>query len=200
MVTDSTTISLPPPPTDKPDALYEFVDGEWKETPRMGALAGFLASILVSELNAFARSKRRGFAVTEVLFRLHPNGPARRPDVAFVASDRSPFTAPEMDDPPAFDVVPNLAVEVVSPSNGFDEVIAKIRDYFFAGVQLVWVVIPRQRQVYAYESPEQVRILSEKHELDGGAMLPGFRLPLADLFTVPVSPPPEGGPGKEGAP
>lgn len=194
------TMRLPAPPVDKPDSLYEFIDGEWKETPRMGALAGFLASILVSELNAFARPKRSGFAVSEVLFRLAPEGPARRPDVAFVTADRSPFSTPLLEDPPAFDVVPNLAVEVVSPTNGFDEVIAKIRDYFFAGVQLVWVIIPSQRQVYAYESPEQVRILSEKHELDGGTVLPGFRLPLADLFAVPASPTSGGQAGKEDAP
>lgn len=176
------------PPTDKPDALYEFVDGQWRETPRMGALAGFLASILVSEINAFARPKRLGLAMSEVLFRLAPEGPARRPDVAFVASDRWPYTTPLEEDPPAFDIVPNLAVEVNSPTNTLDEILFKIRDYFFAGVQLVWVVAPRVRLVYVYESPEDVRVLSEKRELDGGAVLPGFRLPLADFFSTPARP------------
>ena len=122
------------------------------------------------------------------MFRLAPEGPARRPDVAFVLFDRWPYATSFDEDPPTFDLVPNLAVKVVSPSNGFDEVVAKIRDYFFAGVQLVWVVLPRQRQVYAYESPEQVRILSEKHELEGGTVLPGFRLPLTELFVLPAKP------------
>jgi Uma2 family endonuclease len=176
------------PPTDKPDALYEFVDGEWKETPPMGALAGLLASMLVTELNNFARPKRLGLAVSEVLFRLAPQGPARRPDVAFIAFERWPYTTPPEEDPPAFDLVPNLAVEVNSPTNTFNEITGKVRDYFFDGVQLVWVIVPLHRMVYVYESPEQARILSENHELDGGIVLPGFRLPLESLFAAPAKP------------
>src|SRR5438094_7652916 len=166
--------TVPPltPPTDKPDALYEFIDGEWKEIPRMGAIAAFLASILVTELNNFARPNRLGIAMSEVLFRLAPGGPARRPDVAFVAYDRWPYTSPPEDDPAALDIVPNLAVEVNSPTNTFNEISGKVRDYFFDGVQLVWVVVPLHRMVYVYESPEQARILSENHELNGGTVLP----------------------------
>src|SRR5438876_10064342 len=105
------------PPTDKPDALYEFVDGEWRETPRMGAFAGLLASILVTELNNFARPNRRGLAVSEVLFRLDPDGLARRPDVAFLSSERWTYPTPLREDPAVFEVVPDLAVEVNSPNN-----------------------------------------------------------------------------------
>ena len=176
------------PPTDKPDALYEFVNGEWKEIPRMGALAGLLASALVSYLNHFALPNRKGFAVSEVLFRLAPDGPVRRPDVAYVAYDRWPYPSGLTNDPPAFDVVPNIAVEVISPTNSGDEIIDKIRDYFFAGVQLVWVIYPRQRYVYVYTADDKVVILTEKGELDGGNVLPGFRLPLAGLFNVSAPP------------
>ena len=65
------------PPTDKPDALYEFVDGEWKETPRLGVFAGFVASMLSTELNAFAIPKRRARPIV----RGDPRGhlAARRP-------------------------------------------------------------------------------------------------------------------------
>lgn len=176
------------PPTDNPDARYEFVDGEWRERPGMGALAGFLASILVHHLNAFALPNRRGLAVSDVLFRLAPEGPARRPDVAFVAYDVWPFPASPAQDPAAVDVVPSLAIEVVSPTNTASEIIDKVRDYFFAGVRQVWVVYPLQRLVYVYESPLDVHGLSEKDELDGSDALPGFRLPLADLF-APLSKP-----------
>src|SRR5262249_21229382 len=131
---------------------------------------------------------RRGLALAEVLFRLAPEGPSRRPDVAFVAYDRWPYTTPPEDDPPVLDVIPNLAVEVVSPTNSADEIIDKVRDYFFAGVQAVWVIYPRQRLVYVFESPEQVHGLTEKQELDGGTVLPGFRLPLANLFASSAKP------------
>lgn len=179
---------LTPPTGTNPDALYEFVDGQWTETPRMGALAGLLASILVTELNSFARPKRLGLAVSEVLFRLDQNGPARRPDVAFVVAARWPYTTPLTEDPAAFDIVPDLAVEVISPTNTADEVAGKVRDHFFAGVHLVWIIYPRLRLIYVHDSPEQVRILSEKHELDGGTVLPGFRLSLAALFAASVVP------------
>jgi len=176
------------PPRDKPDALYEFVNGQWKETPRMGALASLLAFELAAFLREFAKSRRLGLTMTETLFRLSPEGPARRPDLAFVAYERWPYPSGLTTDPPAFDVVPNLAVEVISPTNSGDEIIDKIRDYFFAGVQLVWVVYPRQRYIYVYTADDKVVILTEKGELDGGYVLPGFRLPLSNLFGVSTPP------------
>jgi Uma2 family endonuclease len=176
------------PPTDKPDALYEFVDGQWIEVPRRGAFASLLAFRLAAEMNQFAGAHKLGLAMAEVLFRLAPEGPARRPDVAYVAYDRWPYATPFEDDPPAFDVVPNLAVEVNSPSNTLDEIEDKNRDYFFAGVEQVWVIQPRHRHVYVYDAPDKVYMLSEQQELDGGKVLPGFRLALASLFTAPVKP------------
>src|SRR5258707_344151 len=105
------------PSIEKPDALYEFVDGEWKETPRMGAFAGMLATYLVEEIRALVSGNRMGYVFAEVLFRLAAEGPARRPDVAFVSRKRWPYKERFTEDPPAFDVVPDLAVEVVSPTN-----------------------------------------------------------------------------------
>lgn len=188
MATAPETASPLTPPTDKPDALYEFVDGQWIEVPHMGAFASLLAFRLAEELNQFARAHKLGLAMAEVLFRLAPEGPARRPDVAYVAFDRWPYTGPFEDDPPAFDAVPNLAVEVNSPSNTLDEIEDKNRDYFFAGVEQVWVIQPRHRHVYVYDAPDKVYMLSEKQELDGGKIIPGFRLPLATLFAVGAKP------------
>jgi len=171
------------------DELYEIVNGERKEIPHMGALAGTLATMLVEFINAYARPRRLGLAVIEVLFRLRPGRPSRRPDVAFMALDRWPITDPSMDDPPEWDVVPNLAVEVISPTNSAVDTEEKLRDYFDAGVQLVWVIYPGLRRIYVYESRTQVRVFEENAELDGGTVLPGFRLPIADLFAAMVLPP-----------
>jgi Uma2 family endonuclease len=82
----------------------------------------------------------------------------------------------------AWAVVPALAIEVISPTDLAEEVVLKVREYFQAGVQLVWVVFPAEQQVYVYESPTKIRILSRVEELDGGSVLPGFRLPLTALF------------------
>ena len=68
----------------------------------------------------------------------------------------------------AWDVVPDLAVEVISPHNPAEESVQKIREYFEAGVILVWVVYPEERQVYVYESPKQIRVLTGDDTLDGG--------------------------------
>jgi Uma2 family endonuclease len=173
-------------PALDPDTLYEVVNGERREIPHMGAWAGTIANVLAHCLITFAWPEKLGLTLIEVLFRLTPNGPARRPDLAFVTSERWPFLAPPTDDPPELPIVPNLAVEVISPTNIADEVDEKVVEYFNAGVELVWVIYPLRRRIYVYESAAQIRILTEKDELDGSKVLPGFRLKVADLFTLPV--------------
>jgi Uma2 family endonuclease len=108
-------------------------------------------------------------------------GRKRRPDVAFVSFDRWPLThrIPRTD---AWEVVPNLAVEVVSRTDSVDSIVDKIAEYFHAGVNRVWVVFPSQEQVYVYDSPTSVRILTRTDELSGDPILPNFRLPLVELF------------------
>jgi Uma2 family endonuclease len=170
------------------DTLYEVVNGERREIPHMGAWSGTVASMLAFYLNAFALPRKLGLAVTEVLFRPSEKSSSRRPDVAFVASDRWQVKAVLTDDPPEWTVAPNLAVEVISPTNTADEVLEKVREYFEVGVQLVWVVYPRQRMIYVYESFPQPRVLKEGDELDGGQVLPEFRLSLAALFSAAVMP------------
>jgi Uma2 family endonuclease len=117
-----------------------------------------------------------------MLFILDPvEDERRRPDVAFVAADRWPFDQP-IPYQGDWAVVPNLAVEVISPNDALPKVLEKVREYFHFGVQQVWLVIPSERQVYLYEAPARVRILTEADTLDGGTLIPGWKLPLADLF------------------
>ena len=88
----------------------------------------------------------------------------------------------------AWDVAPDLAVEVVSPTDLAEELMDKVAEYFQAGVRLVWVVYPRLRLIHVYESLTQVRGLTAADELDGGAVLPGFRTPVAALFPEAAPP------------
>src|SRR5262249_22456182 len=116
-----------------------------------------------------------------IMFLLAVVGTKRRPNVAYVSYERWPRER-QVPHGEAWEVVPNLAVEVVSPSNSAVEVLAKIREYFQAGVQRVWGIYPTEELVYVYDSPTHNRILARDGQLDGEDVLPGFRLPVAALF------------------
>ena len=164
------------------DLLYEVVDGQVVELAPMGAYEIRIASVLTMYLETFARQHQLGRAVQEMLFDLTATVQRkRRPDVAFVSYDRWPrqHRVPRTE---AWEVVPNLVVEVVSPTDRVDNVVDKVAEYFRAGVECVWVSLPSQEQVYVYESPTQVRILTRADELRGEPVLPHFRLPLRALF------------------
>ena len=115
----------------------------------------------------------------------------RRPDVAFVSAARWPRQQ-ELPETGDWDVVPELAVEVLSPNDAVKDVLAKVREYFRYGVQVVWVIAPEEQQVYMYTSPTQVRILTVSDTLAEERLFPGFHLPLVRLFpraTAPAVPP-----------
>jgi Uma2 family endonuclease len=174
-----------PSPNWDSDALkfYEVVGGQIVENPPMGAMESVLASFLQGLMGVFARSNGLGRVVTESLFCIdRARDLKRRPDVAFVSTKRWPLKR----SPPrteAWDVVPDLAVEVVSKSNTADQIAKKIDEYFQAGVSALWVVYPGTSKIYVYDSPTQVRVLQRGDGLDGGALLPGFRVGLSDLFS-----------------
>jgi Uma2 family endonuclease len=167
-------------PATTDETLYEIIDGLRVELPPMSVYATLIASSLVCELGVL---KPIGRPCSEMLFRLPLPVPRnRRPDVAFVSYERWPMNRliPLVDN--AWDVVPDLAVEVISPNDLADEIMQKVVEYFQAGVRLVWIIYPQQRLVYVHESLTQVRCLTHADELEGGGVLPGFRLLLANLF------------------
>lgn len=165
------------------ESLFEIVDGQRVEIAPMSALACLIANALCQEINFHCRPLNVGQAVVEVLFHLAlPIDRSRRPDVAFVSYTRWPRERPIDPDINAWGVVPNLAVEVVSPNYPAGELMEKIDEYFRAGVQVVWVVYPSRSMVYVYESPTRLRGLTRSDTLEGGDVLPGFRLPLQALF------------------
>jgi Uma2 family endonuclease len=164
------------------DVLYEVVDGKVVEIPPMGAYECDIANFLAELLNEHASRGRLGRAFVELLFRIDVAGDLkRRPDLAFVSAVRWPFRK-RIPRGEAWEMNPNLAVEVVSKSNTAEEIVTKVGDYFRTGTELVWVVYPSSRQLYVYTSPTDVRILVEPANLDGGDVLPGFQIPLYRLF------------------
>jgi Uma2 family endonuclease len=164
------------------EPLYEVVDGRRVELPQMGIRQVLLASALLVYLDAFVRPRKLGRTVVEGLFELPAVNRERRPDVAFVSVERWPWGLWPAENENAWKVIPNLAVEIVSPSNTASEVQLKVHEYFQSGVELVWVVYPEHREVYVYESADRVQVLVGTKTLEGGKVLPGFQLALAEFF------------------
>jgi Uma2 family endonuclease len=170
-------------PTDliEPEGLYEVVSGRIVEKP-MGVYENWFAKVIYDALDPFVKANSLGRVVQEMIFDLRPHvDRERRPDVAFVAYDRwaKDRRLPRVR---SWAVVPDLAIEIVSLTNGADEVAGKLEEYFKAGMRQVWVVYPRQSKVYVYTSTTAVRVLAPGDELDGGDVLPSFRLAVQELF------------------
>lgn len=170
-----------------PEGLYEVVGGEVREKPAMGAYEVWLASALFRAIVTTPGVDDLGWVVSEGLFHLGSSPGSkndRRPDLAFVAFDRWPRDRP-IPSTAAWDVVPDLAVEVISPTNRSVDDLAKVVDYFQAGVRAVWEVFPTPGMVRVWHALTSAHVLTRDDTLDGGATLPGFRLPLANLFPAP---------------
>lgn len=166
--------------------LFEVVNGEKVPKP-VSNYENVMAGVLFARLEAHATANGIGRAVIEVMFDLPNVNNDRRPDVAFVSAARWPLTR-RVPRTQAWAVVPELAAEVVSPTDDMEDVMGKVEEYFRAGASVVWLVLPAQERVYVYTSPTTVRILSRDEELTGEPVLPGFRLHLADLFPPPDEP------------
>jgi Uma2 family endonuclease len=158
---------------------FELVDGTLVEK-----IMGAPESCLTSNLDFAFRTH---LETHDVGFIMLPDGPTRLrkrlvriPDLSFISWDRMPTR--EYPATPIAGVVPNLAVEVLSSGNRPAEMARKRREYFLAGVQLVWEIDPFKRTVAVYTSPEASTTLTEQDTLDGGDVLPGFALPLRQLF------------------
>ena len=159
--------------------LCELVDGVLVEKP-MGYLESILAIAIARHLANFAVPRKLGFiSGPDGMMRLFP-GLVRIPDVAFAARNR--FLDGKLPIEPIPDLAPDLAVEVVSSSNTPAEMARKRREYFDAGVRLVWIVEPTTRTVTVFSSPQESVELGQHDSLDGGDVLPGFSLAIAELF------------------
>ncbi len=159
--------------------LYELVDYVLVEKA-MGFRESCLAAAFITLLWGFVRPRNLGLVAGEGgMMRLAP-GLVRIPDVAFVSWERLPGR--RMPTEPVPGLVPDLAVDVLSASNTSAEMECKRREYFTAGVRLVWLVDPDTRTVEVYTKPEQGIVLSEVQTLEGEPVLPTFTLPLRQLF------------------
>lgn len=179
-------------PRNSDDILYEVVNDQRVELAPMGHYESRIASVLDQWMGPHVRIQDLGRVLVETLFRIDPaRAVDRRPDLAFVSFERWPRDR-RLPRSNAAPVVPNLAVEVICPTDLAIWVLAKVDEYFRAGVQQVWLIWPDAQQVHIYTAPNQISVRTRADDLDGGALLPGFRLPVATLFEdapAPAEPP-----------
>lgn len=159
---------------------YELQGGFLLSEPPPGFEHGDVYLELGARLRRHARRARAGSVVAEVSFVLARDpDTVRIPDVAFVRAERVAAIA---DRSRPFPGAPDLAVEVLSPSNTPGEIHAKVADYLAAGTPLVWVVDPESRSVVTYRELFRPIRLSGDDRLDAGDVLPGFNVRVAELF------------------
>jgi Uma2 family endonuclease len=159
--------------------LFELVDGVLVEKV-MGFYESYLALRLARLLLEFVEQHDLGIvAGADGMLRLAP-GLVRIPDVSFVSWAQLPQR--HIPRQPVPDLVPDLVVEVLSTGNTPREMDQKLQEYFSAGVQLVWYVLPDRQEVHIYTAPDQREILTAEDNLHGAEVLPGLRLPIRRLF------------------
>lgn len=101
----------------------------------------------------------------------------RAADIAYIRRDRLPDNLDGFLHTP-----PDMVVEIISPGNSASEMDAKILEWFDFGVTLVWLVYPRTQRLHVYTSPKQMHILSAEDMLEGGEVLPKFKIQVAEIF------------------
>jgi Uma2 family endonuclease len=145
-----------------------------------GGQHGAIAVALATMLRQWMQQSGGGYVGVEAGYVLgHDPDTVRGPDVSYVRADRiSPSGIPEAFWPFA----PDLAVEIVSPSETAEEVRGKVHDFLAGGTLLVWVVYPRAREVVAHTADGLARTYGEADVLENSEVLPGFSCPVADLF------------------
>jgi Uma2 family endonuclease len=160
---------------------YELVQGRAVEVTPSGIQASVVGGNVFAPLHAFVRAHKLGIVtMADGGFRLTPND-LRAPDVAFIGNAK----LQELADPTKYaPFAPDLAVEIVSPGNTASEMREKVDIYLATGAHMVWVVYPDLRKVDVHLADGTARTIAADGTLDGGAVLPGFSLPVADLFLL----------------
>jgi Uma2 family endonuclease len=158
----------------------ELVRGEVREMAPPGEEHAEIATELIGHLRNHARAHSLGRVYGELGYRIASDpDTVLAPDVSFVRADRI-GTGPR--NRGFRSGAPDLAVEVVSPGDSVDEVEEKVFEWLMAGCRMVLVVNPRRRTATVYHSFKDVVVLGIDETLDGGDVVPGWTLPLRELF------------------
>ena len=163
------------------DARLELVRGKVVELSPVWARHGMLNARLSRVIGGFVFDRQIGeyFLNTGFILSQGPDE-VRGPDQAFVSNERmAAFPPPERG---FWAVAPDLVVEIVSPGDTAEELNQKVSEYLAVGVRLIWVFYPKTEVVQVYRSPVSLEILHGDETLRGEDVLPGFELPLEQVW------------------
>ena len=175
--TDEELLALP-----KDGNKYEVMKGILTMGPA-GFKHEYIGVRLIFALENFLRLHKLGVVLGSSLGCWMENGDILSPDVSNIAKGRLKGQKHPMVG--FFDGAPDLAVEVLSPSERDRVRYDKLVDYFANGSRLVWVINPKQKVVLVYHSPQTYDLLQEGDVISGETVVPGFTLPVAELFAEP---------------
>jgi Uma2 family endonuclease len=160
---------------------YELDQGELVEVPSASYLHNRIRDELMFLMQSYLRShKNQGTVISEQWFRLAADT-VRAPDIALISPPQISLLNPERRIQP---FAPALAIEITSPSNTFDELARKTRQYLGAGSRSVWILVPAMREIHVYTSGAHPAILSAEDSLEDKVLLPGFAARVGDLFQI----------------
>jgi Uma2 family endonuclease len=162
---------------------YELVKGELQRMSPTGDEHGSITMELASALHQHVKRNNLGRVyAAETGFKLESNpDTVRAPDIAFVSQERIQVTGSLQGYRGG---APDLAVEVTSPGNTKREMAEKVREYFVAGARLVWIVNPKPKTVTVYRSLTDIEVLTEQDTLEGGEVVQGFQISVAEIFAL----------------
>lgn len=162
---------------------YELIKGVIYELSPPGMRHGVIAWKILQKIGTFIEKNKLGIITSsETGYKLSSNpDTVRGPDGAFISNKR-------LEEIGIIDgystVMPDLAIEVNSPSDNYSRIYKKVQEWLLAGVSQVWVLEPDDRSIIIYYSNKKSLILEEEDELDGGDILPGFKCKIRDIFTI----------------
>ena len=162
------------------DGRYELVDGEVVEMAPVFRRHGRTASNIDGAFNLYSRRRGEGWSEVEVGYRVRSSpDTVRGPDVSLILTGQ-----PDNEDEGSGFVpgAPDIAVEVVSPWNSAPEIARKVREYLAAGSQRVWVAYPSTRIIAVHRADGTVLTYTSDDVITDENLLPGFSLPLSDIF------------------
>lgn len=155
---------------------YEYVKGELVPMSIPTMVHGEISTNIVTLLNNYARQHQLGRVYTaETTFQIGESG--RKPDVAFVSQKRLPENRHQ-----ASPIPPDLAIEVVSPSDKVYDVQEKALEYLAAGTKMVWVIEPMAKTVTVYRSPNDIKVLTQNDTITGEEVVEGFQCAVTEFF------------------
>jgi len=160
---------------------YELVKGELKRMAPAGSEHGATTINLTTPLDIHVKANNLGIVFgAETGFKIETDpDTVLAPDIAFVRHERIPKEGIPKGYWPG---PPDLAVEVISPGDTYEEAEEKVAQWLSAGTAMVWVVNPRRRMVTVYRSLTDITVLTETDELTGNDVVPGFRCQVAKIF------------------